>query len=109
MASRASSIGEDSIPLYCALCPERENFSDVSHLLTHISSKSHLSRKFDTELRAQGDNAVSAARLAEYQRWYATHRIGDLLQRRMETKQRRRQPRRERAAPSPLPVSITED
>ncbi|KLU84675.1 hypothetical protein MAPG_03714 [Magnaporthiopsis poae ATCC 64411] len=104
MASRASSIGEDSIPLYCALCPERENFSDVSHLLTHISSKSHLSRKFDTELRAQGDNAVSAARLAEYQRWYATHRIGDLLQRRMETKQRRRQPRRERAAPSPLPT-----
>ncbi|KAL8375976.1 hypothetical protein RB595_007197 [Gaeumannomyces hyphopodioides] len=96
MSSRAPSVGEDSIPLYCALCPERQNFSDVSHLLTHISSKSHLSRKFDTELRAQGDDEVSAASLAEYQRWYAKHRIGDLLQRRMETKQRRRQPRRER-------------
>ncbi|KAL8341517.1 hypothetical protein RB598_003444 [Gaeumannomyces tritici] len=98
MSSRAPSVGEDSIPLYCALCPERRNFSDLSHLLTHISSKSHLSRKFDTELRAQGDDGVSAASLADYERWYAKHRIGEHLQRRMETKQRRRQPRRERPA-----------
>lgn len=78
----------DMIPLRCDLCPKQPSFSDVSHLLTHISSKSHLSHRFRTEIRAPKD-PVARETLAQYDNWYDQHGIQELLAERMTAKERK--------------------
>ncbi|KAK3394209.1 hypothetical protein B0H63DRAFT_39748 [Podospora didyma] len=77
-----------SIPLRCTLCPKKPSFSDVSHLLTHISSKSHLSHRFKTELRSHTeDEAGEEIRL--FDDWYNRHGIRNLLAGRMAAKEQK--------------------
>lgn len=74
------------IPLLCSVCPETPNFSDVSHLLTHIASKGHLHHETQTKLKAHQD-LVSSIALQQYEQWYRENNIERLLVDRMKAKQ----------------------
>jgi hypothetical protein len=43
------------VPLVCSICQLKPNFSDLSHLLTHISSKAHLSTYYKLKIRSSSD------------------------------------------------------
>jgi hypothetical protein len=74
------------IPLKCDICPKNPRFSDVSHLLTHISGKSHLANIFKSRVRLETD--TECRRLIEdYDQWYAEWNIQDLLAERMSQKE----------------------
>ncbi|KAK0733945.1 hypothetical protein B0T26DRAFT_736747 [Lasiosphaeria miniovina] len=96
--------GPASIPLKCTLCPKKPNFSDLSHLLTHISSKSHLSHRFKIELRAQSERDAREA-IRKYEEWYAGHGIMNLLAERMTAKEQKKPSKRGR--PSNANARIT--
>ncbi|PLB54224.1 hypothetical protein P170DRAFT_397392 [Aspergillus steynii IBT 23096] len=75
----------DAAALLCNICPKRPRFSDVSHLLTHISSKAHLSHYFKLQVRShQESQAVTL--LEEYDRWYKSNNLAKLLSDRMSSK-----------------------
>lgn len=74
-----------SIPLVCIICPKNTKFSDVSHLLTHISSKGHLSNMFKLDIAKYTDEDARA-RLEQYQSWFDEHNIRELLQNRSENR-----------------------
>lgn len=76
---------ESSIPLHCNLCSKKPTFSDVSHLLTHISSKSHLSDKFKLQIRANTDPSAKEL-LDDYEQWYSDNNLDALLADRMSIK-----------------------
>ncbi|KAL2161589.1 hypothetical protein VTH06DRAFT_8151 [Thermothelomyces fergusii] len=86
-----------SVPLRCTLCPKKPNFSDLSHLLTHISSKSHLAHRFKTELKARDDRAALEA-VRQYDLWCDRYGINGLLAERMAAKEQRKTGRRGRNA-----------
>ena len=65
-------------------------FSDVSHLLTHIASKGHLSHYFKVQVRSRSD-AAAQRKLHEYDSWYARHDIEKLLSQRMIQKDIKRE------------------
>jgi hypothetical protein len=78
-----------AIPLHCNICPKKPNFSDVSHLLTHIASKGHLSNYYKVKVRASQEDA--SRRLVEtYDRWYSDWKVEDLMSERMSQKDKRR-------------------
>lgn len=84
-----------SIPLLCNICPKRPDFSDISHLLTHVGSKGHLSHYFKAQVRSRQD-ATIRQQLEIYDCWYAKHQIEKLLSQRMvlkESKDTRTKPR----------------
>lgn len=88
---KASSNGNAiTIPLLCFLCEKMPKFSDVSHLLTHISSKGHLSRRFHLDLKAQTDKDVQQ-RLLKFDLWFEQHGIQQLLKTRQEAKDQKKQ------------------
>ena len=94
----------DSIPLLCKICPEEPHFSDVSHLLTHISSKGHLYQCKNAQLRSHHD-VTFRYQLEEYNAWYEANRIEHLLAQRMaqkDSKRARGKPRQPRGRPSVL-------
>ena len=78
-----------AIPLLCTVCPKRPRFSDVSHLLTHIGSKGHLSNYFKEKVRASSDSA-SRRLIDAYDRWYAEWNVEELMSERMSQKDKRR-------------------
>ena len=86
-----------SIPLKCTLCPKRPNFSDVSHLLTHISSKSHLSHRFKAELRSHTEREAQEA-IRQYEDWYERYGIRGLLAERMAAKDQKKTTKRGRSS-----------
>ncbi|KAF1815398.1 hypothetical protein P152DRAFT_184082 [Eremomyces bilateralis CBS 781.70] len=89
-----------SIPLICSICPKRPRFSDVSHLLTHIASKGHLSHHYKVKVRASTEE--DSRRLLEaYDHWYEKWRVQDLMSERMSLKDKRRA----RAARNQTPLS----
>lgn len=59
--SNLINSGSKQIPLLCTVCPDVPRFSDVSHLLTHISSKGHLHHETQTKLKAHQDFSASVA------------------------------------------------
>ncbi|KAL8663622.1 MAG: hypothetical protein Q9202_003692 [Teloschistes flavicans] len=79
----------ESVPLHCNICPKRPDFSDISHLLTHIGSKGHLSHYFKAQVRGRQDAAVRQ-QLDIYDRWYTEHQIEKLLSQRMVLKDSKR-------------------
>ncbi|OCK82732.1 hypothetical protein K432DRAFT_402615 [Lepidopterella palustris CBS 459.81] len=82
-------MASTSIPLHCNICPKKPNFSDVSHLLTHIASKGHLSHYYKVKVRSSGEDA--SRRLIEtYDGWYAQWNVEDLMSERMSQKEKRR-------------------
>ena len=97
----SASIKE--VPLLCMVCPDTPRFSDVSHLLTHIASKSHLHHETQTKLRAHQDPTASIA-LQSYDNWYKDHGIEALLVGRLKAKQNKEahKVRRERSSYSSL-------
>ncbi|KAK4240770.1 hypothetical protein C8A03DRAFT_12898 [Achaetomium macrosporum] len=82
-----------SIPLKCTLCPKKPNFSDLSHLLTHISSKSHLAHRFKAELKAR-DNEEAQDEVRQYDQWCERYGINGLLAERMAAKEQKKAGRR---------------
>lgn len=76
---------ESSIPLVCSLCPKNPQFSDISHLLTHISSKSHLAAKFKLQIRAQAE-PEAREQLEGFEFWYRTNNLDGLLSERLAVK-----------------------
>jgi hypothetical protein len=77
------------IPLHCNICPKRPNFSDVSHLLTHIASKGHLSNYYKVKVRSSHEEA-SRRIIDAYDRWYAEWGVEQLMSDRMNQKDKRR-------------------
>lgn len=97
---------ETTIPLICTLCPKIPQFSDVSHLLTHISSKSHLSHRFKLQIRAQTD--ISAVRqLDDFDNWYKSNSLDAMLADRMAAKEQKKTAKERKAKMSAAPVSTS--
>ncbi|KAF2034677.1 hypothetical protein EK21DRAFT_55742 [Setomelanomma holmii] len=82
-------MASNSIPLHCNICPKRPNFSDVSHLLTHIASKGHLSNYYKVKVRSTSEEA-SRRIIEAYDRWYAEWSVEELMSERMNQKDKRR-------------------
>lgn len=82
----------NSIPLNCNICTKKPKFSDVSHLLTHIASKGHLSTYYKIKVKA-GQDESSRNMIEDYDTWYATWNIEDLMSERMNLKEQKRRPR----------------
>lgn len=99
-----------SIPLLCNICPKRPEFSDISHLLTHVGSKGHLSHYFKAQVRSRQEPAVRQ-QLDTYDRWYAKYQIEKLLSQRMvlkESKEIKASSKvNRRGAPAPVSSSFT--
>lgn len=75
-----------SIPLLCKICPKHPDFSDISHLLTHVSSKGHLSHYFKAQVRSRREPQV-LQQLEAYDHWYDEYHIERLLSQRMILKE----------------------
>jgi hypothetical protein len=84
----ASPSMPQSIPLTCCICPKNSTFSDISHLLTHVSSKGHLAKKFNCELAAN-ESEVARKTLQDFQIWYDKYNIRQLLQNRNQSRNQR--------------------
>ncbi|GAW14305.1 hypothetical protein ANO14919_037060 [Xylariales sp. No.14919] len=78
----------DLIPLVCFICPKNSNFSDLSHLLTHISSKGHLHNMFQLNLSRDVDENAELA-LVEFESWYKQNNISALLRARKTAREQR--------------------
>jgi hypothetical protein len=81
--------------LKCSICPKRPSFSDVSHLLTHVGSKGHLSHLHKLQVRSHQELSAGHE-LAAYDRWYQQHGLGQLLSERMLQKESKKGSRRGR-------------
>lgn len=89
----ANNGNPQNIPLICYACPKQPRFSDQSHLLTHICSKSHLSALFSLGL---SEDAASQQRRDQYANWEKTYGIKTLLKGRQETKELKKQDKKKR-------------
>ncbi|KAI0974304.1 hypothetical protein F4678DRAFT_486183 [Xylaria arbuscula] len=90
----------DLIPLLCFICPKNSHFSDLSHLLTHISSKGHLHNMFQLNLSREVDANADIA-LTEFEQWYKQNSISALLRARKSAREQRdSQQRRGPTSPS---------
>ena len=78
-----------SFPLRCIICSKNHEYSDVSHLLTHIASKSHLSNYFQAQVRSRQDKEI-AQKLQVYDEWYSKNGMESLLSQRMLQKESRK-------------------
>jgi hypothetical protein len=90
-----------TVPLHCILCPKQPTFSDISHLLTHVSSKGHLSYQFRLGIKATSE-PQSQTTLDNYNAWYERHGVKDLLADRMASKDLRNGVKARRATVSTL-------
>ncbi|KAI9728959.1 MAG: hypothetical protein M1828_000044 [Chrysothrix sp. TS-e1954] len=98
-----------SIPLQCSICPRKPHFSDVSHLLTHVASKGHLSFYYKLKVRASQEQEAKVS-VDAYDHWYLDWEVEKLMSDRMRQKDRRRPRGRVQARPRrPLPDQSTLD
>lgn len=77
--------GSPGIPLVCLVCTNTPRFSDLSHLLTHLSSKGHLQTHNDVRIRATQDLAA-AEKVTTYDKWYKDYGIERMLAERLKAK-----------------------
>ncbi|KAG0650630.1 Geranylgeranyl transferase type II subunit beta [Hyphodiscus hymeniophilus] len=80
---------EVNIELACSLCPKIPKFSDISHLLTHISSKSHLSHRFKLQIRSQSESEAKE-KINEFDFWYRNNNLDGLLAERLASKDKKK-------------------
>lgn len=73
--------------LICLVC-EKSSFSDISHLLTHLCSKAHLQKKFETKLESFADPKARAS-LDKFKVWKREHDIDRQLAQRHITKKKK--------------------
>ncbi|KAL4977421.1 hypothetical protein BDW66DRAFT_165586 [Aspergillus desertorum] len=92
----------DATALLCNICPKHPKFSDVSHLLTHVASKAHLSHYFKLQVRSHQEPQAEAL-LDDYNQWYKANNLAKLLSDRMSSKDSRR---RKSQAKSAVPDAI---
>lgn len=76
------------IPLLCHICPKSPKFSDVSHLLTHISSKSHLAARFKLQLSDKDEHKHA---IQQFDQWAEQYGINQLLKNRQDAKEQKKQ------------------
>lgn len=86
---KARNVGEKThqpnVPLLCYICEGNPKFSDVSHLLTHCSSRAHTKRHFD--MRARALTEVNAQQVLQtYDNWYEKFEIGPMINKRLREK-----------------------
>lgn len=96
-ATKAFDKAAATIPLICHLCPARPTFSDVSHLLTHVSSKSHLAAEFKLKHSKKADDQDA---LVQYAQWEEENGVNDLVANRIAAKEQKKAPKRQRAVAS---------
>ncbi|KAF2405049.1 hypothetical protein EJ06DRAFT_518109 [Trichodelitschia bisporula] len=82
-------MASHTIPLLCNICPKKPTFSDVSHLLTHIASKGHLSHYYKLKVRS-GSEAEARVQLNIYDQWYEQWGVEQLMSDRMSLKEKKR-------------------
>ncbi|KAM5471147.1 hypothetical protein MauCBS54593_003486 [Microsporum audouinii] len=92
--------------LKCNICPRKPKFSDVSHLLTHVSSKGHLSHYFKLQVRSHQEPQASEL-LAAYDRWYEQNKLATLLSDRMLAKEARTGKGPRNSTRASLPVAFS--
>jgi hypothetical protein len=80
---------DSSIELTCSLCPKTPTFSDISHLLTHISSKSHLSHRFKLQIRANTEPEAKE-KLDYFDNWYQDNNLDTMLSQRLAAKSQKK-------------------
>ena len=78
----------ETIPLLCKVCPKNPHFSDISHLLTHVDSKSHLKCYSNAKIRGRQDQSIRQ-QFDEYNQWYEENGIEKLLSQRILQKDSR--------------------
>lgn len=78
-----------NIPLKCIVCKDQPEFSDMSHLLTHLGSKGHLSKKFQTMTMAKSDPRLGLLN-DQFDHWYAQNGLDDLMKERMDQKEKKK-------------------
>ncbi|KAJ5096951.1 hypothetical protein N7456_007672 [Penicillium angulare] len=79
----------DTPMLQCIICPGQPRFSDASHLLTHVASKSHLSHYFKLQVRSHQETEAIEL-LEQYDEWYNSNNLAQLLSDRMTSKDDRK-------------------
>ncbi|KAI4716981.1 hypothetical protein E4T48_06820 [Aureobasidium sp. EXF-10727] len=89
LAPETSQAQTRAVPLVCKICPRKPNFSDLSHLLTHISSKAHLSTYYKLKVRSGSDDAARQS-VERYDIWYAENDIESFMSERMKHKDERK-------------------
>ena len=72
--------------LGCSICPRQQTFSDISHLLTHVSSKGHLAHYHRLTVKSHQEIAAGV-QLANYNQWYQENGLAQLLSERMLMKE----------------------
>ncbi|QSZ29962.1 hypothetical protein DSL72_004480 [Monilinia vaccinii-corymbosi] len=83
------SKNHTNIPLLCSICPKNPRFSDVSHLLTHTSSKAHLSNYFKLKIRAASE-LTAKVQLDNFEDWYDSYDLERLLSERLASKDQKK-------------------
>lgn len=83
----------DAALLQCIICPGQPRFSDASHLLTHVSSKAHLSHYFKLQVRSHQD-AQAVELLEAYDDWFNDNNLPQLLSDRISSKEDRKKKRK---------------
>ncbi|KAM7192296.1 hypothetical protein V8F33_008434 [Rhypophila sp. PSN 637] len=78
--------------LKCTLCPKKPNFSDCSHLLTHLGSKGHMASEARVLNNARQHNppAPWQAMWADFHEWKARWGIDRMLNDRADVKEKKR-------------------
>lgn len=71
----------------------------MSHLLTHISSKSHLSNRFKLQIRSQAESEAKQ-QLADFDNWYIENGLEDLLSERLTAKEQKKNTKRPKIPPT---------
>ncbi|KAI4745346.1 hypothetical protein E4T50_04288 [Aureobasidium sp. EXF-12298] len=90
LAPASSSLAQTkNVPLVCSICPTTPTFSDLSHLLTHISSKAHLSTYYKLKVRSGSDGNARQS-VEHYDIWYAENDIESSMSDRMKNKDERK-------------------
>lgn len=96
-----------SIPLSCQICPKQPTFSDVSHMLTHVGSKGHLSHYFKAQVRSRQEPSMREQLIA-YDAWYKENHVEKLLSRRMVLRDSKQQDPRRKVDPSKIEDSYND-
>ncbi|KAF2769232.1 hypothetical protein EJ03DRAFT_351390 [Teratosphaeria nubilosa] len=90
----------NNIDLKCTICPRKDDFSDMSHLLTHIASKGHLSNYY--KLKVKASTSLADKRLIDtFDDWYEDSGLDELMSERLQQKEKRTGGRSNAAAAAP--------
>ena len=95
----------EAIPLLCKVCPKNPHFSDISHLLTHVDSKSHLKCYSNAKIRGRQDLCIRQ-QFDEYNQWYEENGIEKLLSQRILQKDSRNSHAKARAPRESVAKSV---